>query len=64
MVISLAAFEYNALGQLKTKKVGGGGLSGPLQIIDYKYNIRGWMTDINDVDNLNPTSQPQEFICI
>jgi len=27
--------------------------SSGLQTIDYKYNIRDWMTNINDVDNLN-----------
>jgi len=34
--------EYNELSQLKNKKVGNN-----LQSIDYAYNIRGWMTDIN-----------------
>ncbi|WP_157676798.1 DUF6443 domain-containing protein [Chryseobacterium sp. T16E-39] len=33
---------YNELSQLSTKKVGNN-----LQSIDYAYNIRGWMTDIN-----------------
>ncbi|MET3539290.1 DUF6443 domain-containing protein, partial [Chryseobacterium limigenitum] len=33
---------YNELSQLKNKKVGNN-----LQSIDYAYNIRGWMTDIN-----------------
>src|SRR5690606_25542905 len=28
--------------------------SKPLQTVNYKYNIRGWLTDINDVDNLGP----------
>ncbi|AZA77617.1 RHS repeat-associated core domain-containing protein [Chryseobacterium sp. G0186] len=34
--------SYNELSQLKNKVVGGN-----LQSIDYAYNIRGWMTDIN-----------------
>ena len=34
--------NYNELSQLKTKKVGNN-----LQSIDYAYNIRGWLTDIN-----------------
>ncbi|MDV7697440.1 DUF6443 domain-containing protein [Chryseobacterium soli] len=34
--------SYNELSQLKNKKVGNN-----LQSIDYAYNIRGWMTDIN-----------------
>ncbi|WP_108808290.1 DUF6443 domain-containing protein [Aquimarina spinulae] len=34
---------YDALGQLERKKTGGG-----LQEVDYKYNVRGWLTKIND----------------
>lgn len=43
--------EYNELGQLKNKKVGGT-VTTPLQTVDYRYNIRGWMTKINDLANL------------
>ncbi|MFY7815774.1 MAG: RHS repeat-associated core domain-containing protein, partial [Chryseobacterium taeanense] len=35
------------------KKVGGISSSTPLQDISYNYNIRGWMTKINDPANLN-----------
>ncbi|MFY1048477.1 DUF6443 domain-containing protein [Chryseobacterium sp. GP-SGM7] len=49
----LAQNEYNELSQLKTKKVGGTNIATPLQTIDYSYNIRGWMTKINDPNNLN-----------
>jgi RHS repeat-associated protein len=38
--------EYNELGQLKNKKVGGNAGS-PLQSVDYRYNVRGWMTGVN-----------------
>ncbi|MGS2764552.1 DUF6443 domain-containing protein [Sinomicrobium sp. M5D2P9] len=41
---------YDDLGQLKEKKVGNSA-ENPLQRIGYKYNVRGWLTDINDVDN-------------
>ncbi|RLJ99610.1 DUF6443 domain-containing protein [Tenacibaculum discolor] len=34
--------EYDELGQLKTKKVGG-----TLQEVDYTYNVRGWLKNIN-----------------
>ena len=44
--------EYNELSQLKNKKLGGA-LSSPLQSIDYTYNIKGWLTKINDPSNLN-----------
>lgn len=40
--------NYNELSQLSNKKVGNN-----LQSIDYAYNIRGWMTQINDPANLN-----------
>ncbi|MGN7758086.1 DUF6443 domain-containing protein [Chryseobacterium sp. 22532] len=48
----LAQNKYNELSQLENKKVGGVSLASPLQTIDYKYNIRGWMTNINDPANL------------
>jgi len=44
--------EYDALGQLITKNVGNSLIS-PLQTVDYSYNIRGWLKQINDVANLN-----------
>ncbi|CAM3182518.1 RHS repeat-associated core domain-containing protein [Chryseobacterium flavum] len=49
----LAQNKYNELSQLESKKVGGVVATSPLQQIDYKYNIRGWMTKINDPANLN-----------
>lgn len=38
---------YDELGQLETKETGGG-----LQKVDYGYNIRGWLKQINDPQNL------------
>ncbi|SIT05908.1 RHS repeat-associated core domain-containing protein, partial [Chryseobacterium ureilyticum] len=49
----LAQNDYNELSQLTTKKVGGISLGSPLQTINYQYNIRGWMTQINDPSSLN-----------
>lgn len=43
---------YDELGQLENKKVGNTS-SNPLQTVDYKYNIRGWLTDINQDANNN-----------
>jgi len=43
--------EYKELGALKTKHVGGT-TSTALQKVDYNYNIRGWLTDINNVADL------------
>ncbi|MEM9686477.1 MAG: DUF6443 domain-containing protein [Bacteroidota bacterium] len=41
---------YDELGKLAQKKVGNNPAS-PLQTVDYSYNIRGWLTTINDVNN-------------
>ena len=49
---------YNKIGQLVSKKVGGivtasGSTAvSSLQEVNYTYNIRGWLTEINDVENL------------
>ncbi len=43
----IAHNTYDALGQLERKKVGNN-TSNPLQTVDYQYNIRGWLTHIND----------------
>ena len=37
---------------MRNKKVGGTSLGSGLQSVDYQYNIRGWMTKINDPANL------------
>ena len=42
---------YNELSQLESKKVGNT-IADPLQQVDFSYNIRGWMTGINDPTNL------------
>ncbi|WP_261511752.1 RHS repeat-associated core domain-containing protein [Chryseobacterium paludis] len=47
----LARNKYNELSQLEYKKVGGT-VTAPLQQVDYKYNIRGWVTQINDPNAL------------
>ncbi|SUX46675.1 DUF6443 domain-containing protein [Chryseobacterium indoltheticum] len=49
----LAQNEYNELSQLKNKKVGGTSLGSGLQQVDYTYNIRGWMTKINNPNDLS-----------
>ncbi|MDY0089013.1 MAG: RHS repeat-associated core domain-containing protein, partial [Flavobacteriaceae bacterium] len=47
----LAENSYDELGQLIGKKVGNTSNS-PLQNVDYRYNIRGWLKSINDVNDL------------
>lgn len=49
--ITLNEFEYDELGQIKRKYLHGAAGSA-LQTINIKYNIRGWLTDINDVSSL------------
>jgi len=49
----LSQNTYNELAQLESKKVGGTMPGVPLQQINYQYNIRGWITKINDPVSLN-----------
>jgi RHS repeat-associated protein len=46
----LAQNTYDETGQLVRKNVGNT-LSSPLQQVDYQYNIRGWLKEINDVNS-------------
>ena len=45
---TIVSNTYDELGVLITKNIGG--TSGNLQKVDYKYNIRGWLTDINNAE--------------
>lgn len=47
-VETIVSNVYDVLGVLITKNVGG--TTGNLQKVDYKYNIRGWLTDINNAE--------------
>jgi RHS repeat-associated protein len=55
--------EYDELGQLIRKRVAGTDVIGEasLQKVDYLYNIRGWLTNINHVDKLTPGSDPTDL---
>jgi RHS repeat-associated protein len=46
--VLLYANEYNSIGQLKAKSLHKEGTGSFAQRIDYGYNIRGWLTKIND----------------
>ncbi|MBL3656701.1 DUF6443 domain-containing protein [Fulvivirga sediminis] len=48
----IAYNQYDELGRLN-KKMLHEGEDGFLQSIDYKYNIKGWLTNINHIDLLN-----------
>ena len=56
----LAFNEYDELGQLISKKVGNTETA-PLQKMDYSYNIRGWLTGINNVNQLINGSDPKDL---
>lgn len=49
--VTLSKMEYSEIGQLKQKDLHVGE-SGALETIDYKYNIRGWLTGVNDPGKL------------
>jgi RHS repeat-associated protein len=48
----IAQNNYDDLGQLISKGVGGTSYQARLQNIDYTFNIRGWLKGINDPNNL------------
>jgi RHS repeat-associated protein len=55
--------DYNEIGQLISKRVGGTDVTGAtsLQKVDFSYNIRGWLTGINDLTNLSIGTDPQDL---
>jgi hypothetical protein len=57
----LAQNTYDELGQLKSENVGNTINMNPLQKVDYGYNIRRWMTEINKVDALQQASEPKDL---
>ncbi|MCT8340593.1 DUF6443 domain-containing protein [Flavobacteriaceae bacterium TK19130] len=59
----LAKIEYDGLGQLTDKMVGGTDMSGSnaFQHVDYNYNIRGWLTNINNLNDLGTSGQPTDL---
>lgn len=56
----LANNTYDDLGQLIVKNVGNNATS-PLQKVHYSYNIRGWLTGINNVENLQKDTDPVDL---
>ena len=50
--------SYDELGRMQAKKVGGASANSysaatGLQEVDYSYNVRDWLTGINDINNTN-----------
>ncbi|WP_347053585.1 DUF6443 domain-containing protein [Flavobacterium olei] len=56
----LAENTYDALGQLTSKKVGNNA-GNPLQKVDFQYNIRGWLKEINKTANLQQDTDPVDL---
>lgn len=54
--VMLTSMHYNSLGQLSRKQIhsetSGGNFNPFIQKTDYLYNIRGWLTSINNPDSL------------
>jgi RHS repeat-associated protein len=53
--VNLASYAYNTIGQVKGKNMGG------LEEAVYQYNIRGWLTQMNDVQNVFTAGQKKLF---
>ncbi len=51
--VLMAQMEYNSLGELVTKHLHKAITGDFLQDIDFEYNIRGWLTKINDLENIS-----------
>jgi RHS repeat-associated protein len=56
----MAANTYDELGQLTSKNVGNS-TGAPLQKVDFNYNIRGWLTEINKTANLQQGSDAKDL---
>ena len=56
----LTSNTYDELGSLISKNVGNN-ISTPLQKVDFKYNIRGWLKGINDYTNLSPAGESSDL---
>jgi RHS repeat-associated protein len=49
---TLSTLSYNTLGQLVTKKIGRNAANtAELETIDFRYHIRGWLQNMNDLTN-------------
>ena len=59
--ILLSSLEYNEIGQLVTKKLHAVNSTTFKQHIDYRYNIRGWITRINNADLNTSDDGPKDY---
>lgn len=54
--ILMSKLEYNELGELIEKDIHSEDESSFVQSVDYRYNIRGWLTNINNASRINDGS--------
>jgi len=59
----IASNEYDELGKIISKKIGDSEAD-PLQKIDYSYNVRGWLTGINDITALQQIGDPADLFAL
>lgn len=59
---TLVQYEYDVFGTVKTKHLGLGTTGHALQHVDYKRNIRGWLTHINDPEDILPRAGTQSNV--
>jgi len=58
---TIVAYSYDEMGQLKDKRLGVSGTSAQLDVLNYTYNIRGWLTGINKAYVNTPNSTSNWF---
>ncbi|PAM94996.1 hypothetical protein B4N84_06845 [Flavobacterium sp. IR1] len=56
----MAENTYDEMGQLTSKRVGGN-TGNPLQKVDFSYNIRGWLSGINNTASLQQNTDPLDL---
>ena len=57
--VIIASNTYNEIGETVEKNLGGD--TTPVQSVDYAYNIRGWLTDINQGTTLDNNTDGDKF---
>ena len=62
--VLIAEFGYNEIGQVIKKKLNENVDGSFLQEVDYEYNIRGWLTKINDPIELQKTGEPKDMFAM
>lgn len=62
--VVLSVYDRNEVGQLVKKRLHANGSESYKQQIDYRYNIRGWLTRINDSNLSDSNGGPRDFFGI